>query len=1184
MKLVRPLLLVLGAAVALLLVVAALAFTPAVQRWAVQRALAGRPELKVAFADLSAGPSRAQLREVSFEREGLRVRAARVETDYSLWKFALRRRLEISRFVAEGVEIDASGRTPAETRAGAAGAPAAAPGALGQVKLPWDLVLGEVRVQGRALLPGAANKAPVPAEFELTGGGLAPGQEGRFRFRAALSDPAAGARVTALRTSGELRVRETAERTFDHAALTLLLDAEGPHLAHANQLQLSASLDAAGEAATYRVTVETVQAGRTDRLLSLDATAPASDARFAGRWTLQVRESQIEPFLLGGALPKFNVTGAGTFAFQPATRGAALEGKLAGDVSGLEVLDPAMRALGALKFGARLDVTAEAETVRVQHLAFELGGERPVVALEASRAVAIDLRGRRVQLAKGDGEVGRLVLHGLPLAWIRPFVGAVDVSGGAISGEFSARGDDGHLQLVSTSPLRVGGLTLVHSGALLLERADVTLALEADLTPERAALAVRDFALTTPARDSLRGELNVEKPLRGESRALAVRLRGDADLPRLLDPFLPLGHVRAQGEADLSLAPGRIEVRGFRSELANGAGKKLVGAVGEKPFALDLRRLQLVDGGADEAELARVSFERIVLGDFPALQTRLPLKGELAAGGFVVAAKGTRLFFRPTVPVRLNNLSLQADGAPVLDGLSIQTSPTLEFASVADWKLSDGATALRGQSGAELMDVNLEASAGAEGLRAAASFNADLAALGGQPLLASLRTLAAGRASGELRAALAGRAVQVEARSTMNGLVAREGNQALPVANFSLRATRTAEGRITIEAPLLLDRLGQRSDLRISAEAVQQGGVTLVNARLVGAHLELADALALLAFAGGTGSSPAPPAASASTAAPAASSARPDAKPFWSGLRGELGVEIKEVVRGKDWTTRDFRAVARLDPDAVRLEKVAGLINERGALAGQAELAFRGGAQPYALQGEFTLSEFDVGALLKAFDPEKPPTLEGVFAVHGKFAGAGRTLDHTLERTLGRFEMRSQGGVFRGLRRTSEKVSVASKAVELGAALGSLLGSSKVKDAAEKVAGQTYQVDQLAQALGELPFDQFVVRAQRDERLNFRVEEISLLSPEVRFNARGTVSHVEGKSVLEQPLNLGFQLAARGKVEQTLSRLRALDGTKDELGYAKAKDLGTITGTLSRPVPNELFQRLLESKVSEFLN
>ncbi|MBA4138177.1 MAG: hypothetical protein C0518_12745 [Opitutus sp.] len=1185
MKLVRPLLFTLGAILLLVVAAFALALTPAVQRWAVQRALASQPDVKLEFAHLAAGTSGAELREVTFERQGLRVRVASLETDYALWRFVFQRRLEIPRLVAKGVEIDASQLTVAETRAGAAGAPAAAPGALGQVQLPWELVLGTLDVRGRALLPGVAGQPATPVDFEITGGGIAPGEEGAVKFRASLQDTSAGARVTALHTSGELRVHETAQRSFDHVGLTLVIDAEGPRIAQPNQLKLAATLASSAGAATYALTVDTLQAGESENLLKLDATAPTGESRFTGRWAVQAQQSQLEPFFLGGALPKFTVTGAGTFALHPGTGATALEGKLDGTTAALETLDPALRALGTIRWGAQFDVAAEKSVVAINRFAARIDGDRPVAAFESNRALTLDLERRQVQLAAGTGEVGRLKLQGLPLAWIRPFVSAVDLSGGAVTGEFVVAGDTRELRISSVAPLQVAGVNIVKNGALLLDRADVGLSLEAALAPERAAVQVRDFALTTPAGDHLRGELDLASPLAGESRAVTVRVRGDADLPRLLEPFLPLGHLRGSGEADLSYSPARLDVRAFRSELANGARQKLFSAVGTKPFALDLHRLQLVPTSTDEVELARVNFERIAFDQFPAWQARFPLQGELAPGGFVVAAQGQRLFFRPTAPVRLANLTLESNGHRVLDGLGVQTTPTVEFASLTDWKIADGATVLRDRNGVELLDVNVEATAGAEGMRASASFNADLAALGGQPVLASLQALSAGRASGEMRAALNGRAVQIEARSTMNGLVAREGNQALPVANLSLRAVRSAAGEIKVEAPLLLDRLGQRSDLKLTVSAVPQGGVTVIDAQVAGEHLELADALALLAFAGGQGSAPSATAPSApAIGAPRSPSQVADAKPFWSGVRGDVTVDVKEIVRGPEWTMKNFAAALRLDPAAVRLEKLTGAINEKGALGGRAELAFRAGAQPYALTGEFTLSEFDVGALLKAFDPDKPPTLEGIFAVAGKFSGTGRTLDDTLERTRGSFELKSQSGVFRGLRRTSEKVSVASKAVEIGAALGSLFGSSKVKEAAEKVAGQTYQVDQLAQALAELPFDQFVIRANRDERLNFQVEELSLLSPEVRFNARGTVNYVEGKSVLEQPLNLGFQLAARGKVEQTLNRLRALDGTKDELGYSKAKNLGAITGTVSRPTPNELFQRLLESKVGDFLN
>src|SRR5690606_38971970 len=96
-------------------------------------------------------------------------------------------------------------------------------------------------------------------------------------------------------------------------------------------------------------------------------------------------------------------------------------------------------------------------------------------------------------------------------------------------------------------------------------------------------------------------------------------------------------------------------------------------------------------------------------------------------------------------------------------------------------------------------------------------------------------------------------------------------------------------------------------------------------------------------------------------------------------------------------------------------------------------------------------------------------------------------------------------------------------------------------------------------------------------------EEFSLLSPEVRLSGRGSLTFVEGTPLLEQPLNVTYTLAARGKIEQQLSKLRVLDGAKDDLGYSKLRDLGTIGGTLARPDATQFFIKLAESKVTELL-
>jgi hypothetical protein len=211
--------------------------------------------------------------------------------------------------------------------------------------------------------------------------------------------------------------------------------------------------------------------------------------------------------------------------------------------------------------------------------------------------------------------------------------------------------------------------------------------------------------------------------------------------------------------------------------------------------------------------------------------------------------------------------------------------------------------------------------------------------------------------------------------------------------------------------------------------------------------------------------------------------------------------------------------------------------------------------------------------------------VEGLFAVAGHFTGNGETVDRTMNRTHGQFELTSRQGVFRGLQRTTGKVSMTSKAIKLNTSvLGSLLGSEKATKAAEKVAGQAYFVDQLAQSLSEFNYDQLSVKLVRNQALNLTLEDISLISPEIRLLGKGTVTYVAGKRVLEQPMNATLSFAARGKVEQLLGKMHLLDGTKDEVGYSRIKEPILIGGTLSKPDPTAFFTKIATGKLSDLLD
>jgi hypothetical protein len=297
-----------------------------------------------------------------------------------------------------------------------------------------------------------------------------------------------------------------------------------------------------------------------------------------------------------------------------------------------------------------------------------------------------------------------------------------------------------------------------------------------------------------------------------------------------------------------------------------------------------------------------------------------------------------------------------------------------------------------------------------------------------------------------------------------------------------------------------------------------------------------------------------------------------------------LVVDVKSVTRGDDWTMSGLAASLLIGPDRLSLQKLEATFGEKGRLAAKGEVNFSKGAQPYQGGGEFTLTEFDAGKLFKALEPGRPATIEGTFAVNGRFAGQGATLPELARQTRGTFELSSRQGIFRGLQRASSKVSVATKAVELGASVfGSIFGSDKVTKAAERVAGTAYFVDQLAQNMGEFTYDQLNLKLVRDETLSVELADISLVSPEIRLTGQGTVSHVAGKPLLEQPLTVSLAFSGRGRIEQLLGKLHLLDGARDELGYARTQTPILIGGSLAKPDPSGYFSKIASAKLSELL-
>ncbi len=1176
MKLVRPILITSGVFFLLVVIAGGLARTPAIQRWVVLRVAAKHPDLQLKLEGVSAGLTSLTLRGVQVEHRGVQLSFAELQVDYSLWAYFSNQRLQIGKLSAQGLLIDASQLSPRRTQAGLAAAPALAPGALAQIRLPWELSLEEIALQGRVVLPGATGQPALQGEFTLQGGQLAPGRDGEIRLQTRVTNSAPDALVTTLEAQSTLQVRESKTRTFERLSLTSLLTATGPSFPGSNQLKLVATMSRTATGEIYRVTLDTLLRGQGENGLALNAALQADGRSYTGDWALSVRSAQLELFSLGRTLPKFVAKGSGQFDFSPDKTSGTLQGELQLEASELEKFRSELSAIGPVRLKSEFDLVAEAGVIHFKKFSLGLASTQPVLELRTMGTPVYHLKHRRLEPSLlAAGEILRLKISGLPLAWVTPLCSAATISGGLLTGEMVARQGEGpEVKFMTSTPLQVAGITIARAGQTWLKNAAVKIDAEAGLSPTSLQAKIHSLSLKTPDGDSIKATLVLATAL---DRRTPMTIEGEfsADLATIPFPLLPAGAFKAKSSFGFNRLGDRLEILRLSAEATDPKGDLLGSVTVLRPFAYDLAQGRADTGATDEVQLARLKVGQLPMLTKPALWSDYHVSGRIGPAEAIVSAKAGEFFLRASRPISIQDFSVSQAKKSVLNQIKLQMQPVVAFTDGALTQLQSGVVTVQTGADIPLAELTMAITHADSVWRAVSTYNFDLPAWSSQPVMKGCDALSTGHASGELRAAITGVATQIEARTTFNGLIASDSGQTLPVANVSLRVDVEANGHFTVQAPVLLDRVGQRSDLNFAAEgAVDHAGISFT-ATLTSEHLELRDMLLLIAITGSplAGEDAASEAAQSRALSPPAA----DQVPFWGGTTGQFTLNCKSVVSGQDWTMNGLNGKLIVGGDHLQLENLDATYEGESRFAAKGVLRFSGGLDPYQLTGDFSLTEFDPGRFFKALAPEHAPTLEGLCTIKGKLEGQGLNFDDTLDRTRGSFDLTGRKGIFRGLKRPTDKRSLGTKAVDL---LGVFLSDKS----AEKIAGGIpYYIDQLAQELGELPFDQFTIRLVRDPALNLQLENISLVSPQIHFIGSGLVTYAEGKPLLEQPLEATLSVRGRGKIEELLGKLKALDGKRDELGYAKTKEALLLGGTLGRPDPIPFFARLAKEKLEEGL-
>ena len=647
------------------------------------------------------------------------------------------------------------------------------------------------------------------------------------------------------------------------------------------------------------------------------------------------------------------------------------------------------------------------------------------------------------------------------------------------------------------------------------------------------------------------------------------RLSATVDqLTAVLPELSALGPIGLVSEFELSRRGDVLDIERLVAEVT-----------GAKPVAT-VRSLQAFvfnakTGAVQAADVTRGLFGLSLLGvplawAQPFLKTLAVTGGDLH-GELVARAHDGGLSVRAKSPLTLAGVAVTQGDKALVSAVDVSIDPSADYAPQGWQAEIVSFTAKSG--GATLLSLTAKAgqlAGSGQPIKAAGKFSANLPAALAQPVAGDALRLTGGELAGDFVASI-GALKEIQGRLAVRELAVDKkiSTEKLPTLSFEVRADVAADGKITLSAPLVIERDGRKSDLAVSGTVMPGKTGLAIDAKIASAQLIVDDAKIFSLLAS--------PVAEEKAPAPTPSAAR-DAAPPWAGINGQIAVALQKVVYSDAFQVSDVTGLLRIQEGELKIETVRAELGEGSDAKFAGTVTFEAAApQPYGLTADLAVTEFNPAPLLRALNPGQPATVEGKFSIASTLGGRAPNLGGLAAGAGGDFQLTSKGGTYRGL-----PVSIASKTETAGkiasglAAIGSF-ASSVVGKGEKPLADITSKAQALSEFTGMLSaiaYDQLNVVVTRDASLNTVLKDFTLISPEMRLSGGGRATHQPEKNILEDALAMEFRLRARGRTADLMKYLGVLDGKPDDLGYAAFTLPLKVGGTLGKPEAGELSRTL----------
>jgi hypothetical protein len=569
-KYIRPLLTCLVLVLVLAVFFLAAVFSPDVQTWVAQRALARQPGLHASLGSLSAGLTRTDVTDLRLEINGAVLTLPSLQAWLPLTTAVGKRKVLVRSLVARGWTLDLSHRPESEAAPAQAGlapeggkgtgstAPAEAVpaqkvvrvfrGILGRWVLPCDVSLDEVDLEGDVLVVTSPGTAPSRVHVTVKGGGIAAGHEGALAFDAAGSVTDPKLPLTGVAAHGRLIIAMTSPRILDLIEIKANVSAEGG--SRLEDLILSTDIAAAGAAGEETYTLELSRGNRP--LATVLARFPEATRRFEGTWKVDLQDADLARFFPNRSFPSIAAAGDGGFDADATFIRVHASGRLNTVASHLGVLDPLLERLGAVTLDTRFDLVHSGQLIQVDRLSVSLPGNRPAAVVRCLQPFSLDERTGDLKVADPRADWMEGSIRGLPLAWLSGLTDRFTVAGGDAAGEFTIRAADGGFALRPKTPLTSAGVAVEYAGRTVGRKLDLSLSLLAAYGSQGWQIQAAPLKVGSGGCDLAEFDIKATR-LAGPDQPIAIGGTWKADLQaptfkEAIPDFGSLGGRSASGE------------------------------------------------------------------------------------------------------------------------------------------------------------------------------------------------------------------------------------------------------------------------------------------------------------------------------------------------------------------------------------------------------------------------------------------------------------------------------------------------------------------------------------------------------------------------------------------------------------------------------------------------------------